>query len=58
MSKDKIRFELNKAGVRELLKSQQMMAVLKQEAQGHGYQIEDSFTGINRCKLRAKGGNK
>lgn len=58
MNKGKVKFELNKSGVRQLLKSPEMMAALKSNAQAAGYKVEESYTGYNRCKLRATGGRK
>lgn len=49
-----IRVKLNKAGVRELLKSGEVMAMLEQEAQkrasaaGNGYTV-NTYVGRNRC---------
>ena len=49
----KVRFELNKAGVRELLRSQEMMTVCKEYAErirsraGAGYEVS-TYVGTNR----------
>lgn len=49
----KVRFELNKAGVRELLRSQEMMTVCKEYADrirsraGAGYEVS-TYVGTNR----------
>lgn len=49
----KVRFELNKAGVRELLKSEKMKEIVSNHAKnarsrlGSGYQT-DTYTGKNR----------
>ena len=49
----KVKFELNRAGVRELLRSQEMMSVCKSYADGirnragDGYEV-DTFVGRNR----------
>lgn len=50
----KFKFELNKAGVRELLQSDEMQAVLNEKASnavnrlGEGYE-KDSYVGKNRA---------
>lgn len=50
----KVKVELNRAGVRELLKSEEVMSVLKSEAQkraaaaGNGYTV-NTYVGKNRC---------
>lgn len=50
----KVKIELNRDGVRQLLRSQEMQDICKQEAQtianscGDGYGV-DSYTGKNRC---------
>lgn len=50
----KVRIELNRAGVRELLKSDEMQAICKEQAgkiqrrAGTGY-VSDTFVGKNRC---------
>ena len=50
----KVKFELNRAGVRELLRSQEMMSVCKSYADGirnragDGYEV-DTFVGRNRA---------
>lgn len=52
-------FKLNRAGVAELMKSPEMMAILKEKAKsvqekaGHGYEIS-SFTGKNRANVSVK----
>lgn len=53
MSKNKTRFELNPAGVRELLRSKEMNDIVSKKAQqaqsrlGPGY-LTDTYTGKNR----------
>ena len=50
----KVKFELNRAGVRELMRSQEMMSVCKSYADGiknragAGYEV-DTFVGRNRA---------
>ena len=50
----KVKVKLNRAGVRELLKSAEVMAMLEQEAQtrasaaGAGYGV-NTYVGRNRC---------
>lgn len=50
----KVKIELNRDGVRQLLRSQEMQDICKQEAQtianscGDGYGV-DSYTGKTRC---------
>lgn len=49
----KVKFELNRAGVRELLRSQEMMNVCRESANtianraGDGYEV-DTYVGANR----------
>ena len=54
MAKAKVVIKLNREGVRQLLRSQEMQDICKQEAQaiantcGDGYDM-DVYTGKNRC---------
>ncbi len=54
---DKLRFELNRAGVRELLRSSEIQAVLEAEAAARAAALGDGYTvntmvGQNRVNVR------
>ena len=54
---DKLRFELNRAGVRELLRSPEVQAMLEAEAQSRAAALGDGYTvnamvGQNRVNVR------
>lgn len=50
-------FKLNKAGVRELMKSQEMVEALQQEAQSYG-DTSDTYIGSNRANVTAETGGR
>ena len=56
MANSKFRFELNPAGVRELLRGDPMVSVLKSYAQGVADTVGDAdvFIGVNRANVSVR----
>lgn len=50
-------FKLNKAGVRELMRSQEMVEALQQEAQSYG-DTSDTYIGSNRANVMVETGGR
>lgn len=53
MSDTKVKFELNKSGVRALLQSQMMMDEMMRQAAGHG-EIDSNYVGFDRVQVVVK----
>ena len=53
MSDTKVRFELNRSGVRDVLQSQMMMDAIMDEAQKVG-EVDSSYVGFDRVQVVVK----
>lgn len=53
MSDTKVRFELNRSGVRDVLQSQMMMDAIMAEAQKVG-EVDSSYVGFDRVQVVVK----
>lgn len=53
MNESKGRFELNRAGIKAILQSEEAMAIARQEAQKKG-EITDEYVGTQRVWVKGK----